>query len=180
MLKHASAPRLGRLAIWNTLTGTAAALALSLVLTHTAAAQQSSLIYPTMDLDNDGRVGVDDFIEYTTLRQSGSQLADLNFDGSINIDDDAIAVGSIGSVWPVPRSFTLHWSVTGENDPRVTPVSLGGVEIVRDVEVIYQPNVPLYPVSGYHDMILIASGSYYDWFSSYNIYMSNYLSHVRS
>ncbi len=180
MLKHASAPRLGRLAIWNTLTGTAAALALSLVLTHTAAAQQSSLIYPTMDLDNDGRVGVDDFIEYTTLRQSGSQLADLNFDGSINIDDDAIAVGSIGSVWPVPRSFTLHWSVTGENDPRVTPVSLGGVEIVRDVEVIYQPNVPLYPVSGYHEMIRSASGSYDDWVSSYNIYMSNYLAQVRS
>ncbi len=179
MLTLSGAHRLGCHVFWNTRVAGGVALALSLALATQAAAQQSAFTYPTMDLDNNGRVSVDDFIEYSTLRMAGNRLADLNFDGSISTDDDAIAIQSIGSAWPVPREFSVHWSVTGENDPRIDPVNLGSVEVVRDVEVIYQPNVPLYPVSGYHEMIRNENGSYDNWITTYNTYMSNYLAQVR-
>jgi len=144
-----------------------------------AAAQPGQLIYPTMDLNNDGEISEVDVYAYMALSQLGNPLADLNFDGSIDTHDDLIASASHTSLWPVPRGFTVHWSVTGESDPRISPINLESVEISRDVSVIYQPNVTLYPSIGYHRMIRSPSGGYDNWAQTYNNYMVLYLEQVR-
>jgi len=180
MLRRALAPWFARRVILDPLQARGGAtLVVCAGFVSLVSAQTAQLIYPTMDLNNDGAVSEIDVFAFLALSQLGNPMADLNFDGVIDVHDDVIAGASYTSEWPVPPGFTVHWSVTGERDPRVSPVDLQGVEMARDVEVIYQPNVPLYPTDGYHRMIRSPLGTYDNWAESYNSYMIQYLEQIR-
>ncbi len=158
----------------------AIAVAALAALSPSAWAQSAEFRYPTFDINDDGYVNDDDYAYFEYLRDSGDEMADVNFDGVIDSRDDAIARESSEHGSLPPAGYSMHWSVTGETDPRISPINLSATDFQRDVDMIYQPNVPHYPRQGYHIMLESPGGGFDEWESRLDSYLSIYFHEFRT